>query len=73
VAEYFDIGHSRLELAELRSDRGGPAPEDLARHLRIDKLVIATNGIIWTIEPAEEQGSETEEAHPQQMRMSFVG
>jgi hypothetical protein len=32
-----------------------------------------TNGVNWSIEPANEHEPQTAEAHPQQMRMSFMG
>ncbi|WP_425455284.1 recombinase family protein [Allorhizocola rhizosphaerae] len=72
---YVREDHALGKIAELRSGlgRGGSTLEDLARHLRSDQLMITTNGISWTIEPAHEQAQETDEAHPQQMRMSFVG
>jgi hypothetical protein len=72
---YIREDHAISKLPELRSGlgRGGSTPEDLAQRLRHDQLVITTNGISWSIEPADEQASETEEAHSQQMRMSFVG
>jgi DNA invertase Pin-like site-specific DNA recombinase len=54
--------------------RGGLAIEDFARSLRADQLVITTNGTRWSIEPADDQQlHENTEAHPQKMRMSFVG
>lgn len=72
---YVREDHALAKLAELQADlgRGGSTPEDLARRLRHNRLVITTNGTSWSIEPAEEQGTDAAEAHPQQMRMSFVG
>lgn len=72
---YTREDHALAKLAELRSGlgRGGSTPEDLAHRLRHDRLVITTNGISWSIEPAEEQETEAHETHPQQMRISFVG
>ena len=72
---YIREDHALAKLTELRSglDRGGPTPDDHARRLRSEELVIMTNGVNWSIEPANEQSPETAEAHPQQMRMSFMG
>lgn len=72
---YIREDHALVRLTELLEDlsHGGSIPEDLARYLRTEQLVITTNGITWTIESADGHGSETEEAHPQQMRMSFMG
>jgi hypothetical protein len=72
---YIRGDHAISKLTELRSGLGcgGSTPEDLAGHLRHDRLVITTNGTSWTIDPADELALQTEEAHPQQMRMSFVG
>ena len=72
---YIREDHALAKLAELQgSEREGSTPDDLADQLRNDQLVVTTNGITWTVEPAEDQPTpDTEEAHPQQMRMSFVG
>ncbi|MEO3748811.1 hypothetical protein [Plantactinospora sp. B5E13] len=72
---YVREDHALAKLTDPQAalGRGGSTPEDLARRRRHDRLVIATNGISWNIEPADEQALETEEAHPQQLRMSFVG
>ena len=75
---YIREDHALAMLAELYADRGrgrgGSTPQDLTDRLRADKLALTTNGTRWTIEPAPDQSvPDTEEAHPQQMRMSFVG
>jgi len=72
---YVREDHALAKLAELQADlgRGGSTPEDLAHRLRHDQLMVTTNGTSWSIEPADEQPLETGEAHPQQLRMSFVG
>ncbi len=63
---YIRADRAISKLGELRNglDRGGSTPEDLAHRLRHDRLVIMTNGISWIIEPAEEQETEAEKAHP---------
>lgn len=54
---YVREDHALVKLAELRTDlgHGGSTPDELARYLRSEQLVITTNGITWTIEPADEQ------------------
>ncbi|MFC7246960.1 hypothetical protein ACFQO7_31165 [Catellatospora aurea] len=47
--------------------------EDFPRPVGHDRLVITTTAPLWSIESTDEHAPQTEEAHLQQMRMSFVG
>jgi site-specific DNA recombinase len=72
---YVREDHALTKLVVLQTDRGygGSTPEDCLRSLRDGQLVVTTNGVSWSIEPACQQAPESQQAYPQQMRMSFVG